>query len=86
MLAAIRGNQNSAAKPPCTDVVTVTVDATQRLGYTACLRLPGSAPIGRVQNRASFTYDPPLRAAATDVIQHGWRYTSLLLPVLAPVA
>ena len=86
MLAAIRGNQNSAAKPTCTDVVTVVVDATQTLGYTACLRLPSSARISRVQDGASLTYDPPLRAAARDGIQPDCRYTFSLFPVLAPVA
>ena len=85
MLAAVRGNQNSAAKPTCVDVVTVVVDATQCSGYTACLRLPGSAPINRVQDGAFLTYDPPLRAAARDIIQPSCRYTFLLLPVLAPV-
>ena len=85
MLAAVRGNQNSAAKPTYADVVTVAVDATQCSGYTACLLLPGSSRINRVQDGASLTYDPPLRAAARDTIQPGCRYIFLLLPVLAPV-
>ena len=86
MLAAVRGNQNSAAKPTYADVVAVAVDATQCRGYTACLRLPGSAPISRVQDGASLTHGSPLPAAARDVIQPGCRYTFLLLPVLAAVA